>query len=275
VSAYVDLNGFGQSVGAPVIEHHATQQSQIFGEDASLYDRFRPSYPRELMEAVVSETGRRPVLEVGAGTGKATRALVALGKDVHALEPDVRMAALLQLNCGDGLVAVDHATLEAAALTPAGYDLVVAAQTWHWIDPAVGYDIVADALIPHGRLALLWHHPQPKQGLFGEAMAQLYRQMAPQVASRWPGEKASRFDPTDEPVAATARFRSWVKLEHRWQRRLDAPSLIGWLCSNSDHRLLPVDQRTELMVAVAALVHELGDEVTIDMTTVAHLAHRV
>jgi SAM-dependent methyltransferase len=227
------------------------------------------------MEAVVSETGRRPVLEVGAGTGKATRALVALGKDVHALEPDVRMAALLQLNCGDGLVAVDHATLEAAALTPAGYDLVVAAQTWHWIDPAVGYDIVADALIPHGRLALLWHHPQPKQGLFGEAMAQLYRQMAPQVASRWPGEKASRFDPTDEPVAATARFRSWVKLEHRWQRRLDAPSLIGWLCSNSDHRLLPVDQRTELMVAVAALVHELGDEVTIDMTTVAHLAHRV
>jgi SAM-dependent methyltransferase len=260
---------------APVIEHYANQQSQIFGEDASLYDRFRPSYPRELMEAVVADTGRRPVLEIGAGTGKATRALLALGKQVHAIEPDQRMAALLELSCADGLVAVDHCTLEASALTPAGYDLVVAAQTWHWVDPTVAYDLVADALIPHGRLALLWHHPQPKQGLFGAAMGQLYSRLAPEMAHRWPGQKAARFDPGSEPFAATKRFRSWVKLEHRWQRRLDAPGLIGWLCSNSDHRLLTVDRRTELMAGVAALVKELGDEVAVNMTTVAHLARRV
>ncbi|MDH3679357.1 MAG: class I SAM-dependent methyltransferase [Acidimicrobiia bacterium] len=258
-----------------MIERPGREQSQIFGEDAALYERFRPGYPRELMEAVVAETGPGPVLEIGAGTGKATRALSALGKQVHALEPDGRMAALLQLNCGPALSRVDHVTLEDANLPDAAFDLAVAAQTWHWIDPEIGYDRVADALIPHGRLALLWHHPQPKQGLLGEAVAQLYARLAPDLPSIWPGTKASDFDPALEPFAATKRFRSWTKREHLWHRRLDAPSLVGWLCSGSEHRLLPIDQRTELMTAMAALVQELGGEVVVNMITVAHTAYRV
>ncbi len=258
-----------------MIEPHGREQAQIFGEDPTLYERFRPGYPRELMEAVVADTGRGPVLEIGAGTGKATRALVALGKKVHALEPDARMAAVLELNCGSGLTRVDHTRLETISLPPESYDLAVAAQAWHWVDREVGYDLVANALIPHGRLALLWHHPQPRQGLLGEAMQQLYARVAPDIPHIWPGTKAIDFDPTVEPFAATKRFRSWARREHLWYRRLDAAGLVGWLCSSSEHRLLPIEQRTELMAAVAALVQELGGEVVVNMATVAHTGYRV
>lgn len=270
-----ESNGIDQVVSGPVIARYPREQAQIFGEDAAQYERFRPGWPRELMEAIVAGTGSSPVLEIGAGTGKATKALVALGKSVHVLEPDARMAAVLQLNCGDAPVAVDLVGLEEALLPTARYELVVAAQSWHWVDPEVGYDKVADALIPHGRLALIWHHPQQKQGLLGEALAQLYAQLAPEMPSFWPGSKASDFDPATEPEAANRRFRSWRRQEHVWQRRLDGPGLVGWLCSGSDHRLLSFDQRTELMAGVAALVHELGGEVSVKMTTVAHTAHRV
>ncbi len=256
-------------------EPYSTRQAQIFGEDPSLYDRFRPGYPRALMEAIVADTTDRPVLEIGAGTGKATKALLALGKRVHALEPDTRMAALLQLACGPGLVALDHVDLEEAVLPPASFDVALAAQAWHWVDPTIGYDVVADALVPNGRLALVWHHPRRDQGLVGEAMKQLYARLVPHMAEVWPGMKASDFDPAAEPIAANVRFAGWTRLEHRWTRRLDAPSLIGWLCSNSDHRLLDVDVRSELMSAVAALVGELGGAVTVKMTTVAHVAQRV
>ena len=258
-----------------MIEPYSREQSQIFGEDPSLYERFRPGYPRELMEAIVAETGSGPVLEIGAGTGKATRALVALGKKVHALEPDGRMAAVLEMSCGAGLSRLDQRRLEDVNLAPEAYDLVVAAQAWHWVNRDSGYDQVADALIPHGRLALLWHHPQDRQGLLGEAVIQLYRTLAPEIPHIWPGTKAIDFDPLEEPFAAAKRFRSWAKREHLWRRRLDAPSLIGWLCSSSEHRLLPIEQRSELMAALAALVKEMGGEVTVNMATVAHTAYRV
>ncbi len=256
-------------------DRYASGQSQIFGEDPALYERFRPGYPRTLMEAVVAETGDLPVLEIGAGTGKATKALIALGKRVHALEPDPRMAAFLRMSCGPGLEAVEHATVEDARLPLAGFSLAVAAQSWHWVDPTVGYDRVADSLVPHGRLALMWHHPQSNQGLMGEAVAQLYARLAPEVPHIWPGTKASDFDPTTEVFSATKRFRSWSREAHSWQRRLDAPGLIGWLCSSSEHRLLPIEQRSELMLGIGALVQELGGQVVVNMMTVAHTAYRV
>lgn len=258
-----------------MIESHTGEQSQIFGEDPALYDRFRPSYPREMIEAIIADTSQRPVLEIGAGTGKATKALIALGKDVHALEPDQRMAALLKVSCPTGLVQVETATLETANLPLEAFDLVVAAQAWHWVDPTVGYDVAADSLVPHGRLALMWHHPRTEQGLLGEALNQLYAVLAPGITNVLPGAKASGFDPAAEPSAALGRFRSWSRLEHRWRRHLDGPGLVGWLCSSSDHRLLGVEQRTELMSAVAALVAELGGDVAVEMTTVAHMAHRI
>lgn len=256
------------------MERHEVEQAQIFGEDPGLYDRFRPSYPRELMEVIVADSGDSPVLEIGAGTGKATRALVALGKRVYALEPDVRMAALLEGACGSGLDALQHVTLELSILPPEAFDLVVAAQSWHWVDPMVGYDIVARSMVSNGRLALLWHHPLPQQGLFGEAMDQLYAKLAPNVAHIWPGTRARNFDPALEPISASQRFDGWTRHEHQWSRKVDAPELIGWLCSTSEHRLLSLDQRLELMSGVAALVAEFHGEVSVAMSTVAHIAFR-
>ena len=112
-----------------MINRYPSEQAQIFGEDPSLYERFRPGYPRELMEAVVADTGDGPVLEIGAGTGKATRALVALGKQIHALEPDARMASVLQVTCGDGLIGLEQHTLEHANLPHERFSLAVAAQS--------------------------------------------------------------------------------------------------------------------------------------------------
>ncbi|MEM9135248.1 MAG: class I SAM-dependent methyltransferase [Actinomycetota bacterium] len=257
-------------------EPYPRQQAQIFGDDAASYDRFRPAYPRELLEDVVERSGPEvPVLEIGAGTGKATKALTVLGRRVHAIEPDRRMAAVLSVNCGDSPVDVEHATLEMARLPAQSYHLAVAAQSWHWVDPHIGYDIVADALMPDGTLALLWHHPRSEQGMFGAALEQLYRELAPGLEPMIPGNKSRRFDPLAEPESATTRFDEWERIEHRWRRTLDAANLIGWLCSGSDHRMLPIEHRSELMSGVAALVAEFGGTVTIGMSTVAHLGRRI
>lgn len=259
-----------------MVEPYPRQQAQIFGDDAASYDRFRPAYPRELLEEIVQRSSAStPVLEIGAGTGKATKALTTLGRSVHALEPDRRMAAVLEMNCAGSPVEVEHATLESARLLPNHFHLAVAAQSWHWVDPHVGYDIAADALVEDGTLALLWHHPREEQGMFGAALDRLYAELAPSIGAVLPGDKARRFDPELEPDSALNRFDDWLRLEHRWRRSMDAPNLIGWLCTSSDHRLLPVEERSALMTGVAALVGEFGGTVSIAMSTVAHLGRRI
>ncbi len=70
---------------------------RVFNEVPELYDRVRPAYPDELFADLVAITGmdrRSPVLEVGCGTGQATRSLAALGCSVTAVEPGAGMAAL-------------------------------------------------------------------------------------------------------------------------------------------------------------------------------------
>ena len=101
----------------------------IFDEDPEGYDRARPSYPPTIVDAVP----RGRLLEVGCGTGKLTKDLVARGDDVLGVEPGEGMAALARR-----YAPVEVSTFE--DWDPAGrtFDAVVCATAWHWIDPAVG-----------------------------------------------------------------------------------------------------------------------------------------
>lgn len=126
------------------------RRAGAFGSAADRYDRYRPRYPQSLVATLVASHGAR-VLDVGAGTGIASAQLMEAGAEVLAVEPDPRMAALA---AGKG-VRVEQATFE--DWQPAGrtYDLVVFAQSFHWMQPERALTKVASILKPGGRLALL------------------------------------------------------------------------------------------------------------------------
>ena len=91
------------------------QLGRVFNEVPELYDRVRPGYPAELFADLVAITGmgqESSVLEVGCGTGQATRSLAALGCSVTAVEPGEGTAALArQRLAGFGNVTVETSTL--------------------------------------------------------------------------------------------------------------------------------------------------------------------
>ncbi|CAI9400928.1 class I SAM-dependent methyltransferase [Nocardioides sp. T2.26MG-1] len=125
-----------------------------FGDVAAAYDRARPSYPRE---AVAWLAGEQPatVLELGAGTGKLTSVLVALGHDVHATDPDEQMLAVLRERLPD--VPTSVAGAEDLPAADASYDVVVVAQAFHWFDHERALPEIARVLKPGGRLAVVWN----------------------------------------------------------------------------------------------------------------------
>ena len=130
------------------------EPARSFGGVADAYDRGRPTYPRE---AAIWLTSDQPlsVLELGAGTGKLTQQLVALGHDVHATEPDPKMLAILAKNLPD--VRVSQATAEEIPSGDSSYDVVVSAQAFHWFDYDKALPEIARVLRPRGRLSVVWN----------------------------------------------------------------------------------------------------------------------
>src|ERR1035437_4644060 len=132
---------------------------RVFNEVPELYDRVRPTYPDELFADLVAITGmerRSSVLDVGCGTGQATRLLAALGYSVIAVEPGAGMAALARQH----LAAFRNAEVETSAFEEwddggRRFDVLVAASAWHWVDPSAGWRRAHDVLRPGGWMALL------------------------------------------------------------------------------------------------------------------------
>jgi SAM-dependent methyltransferase len=136
--------------------HHAAAVG--FDRAATAYERGRASYPAAAVEAILATTAAAPgrtLLELGAGTGKLTRELVASGARVIALEPVAGMREVLAQTV-PGAELLD-AVAEAIPLDDASIDAVVAAQSFHWFDPEAAAAEVARVLRPGGGVALIWN----------------------------------------------------------------------------------------------------------------------
>jgi SAM-dependent methyltransferase len=128
--------------------------ARSFGGVVDAYDRARPTYPVEAAEWMVGRDAAT-VLELGAGTGKLTAQLVAMGHDVLATDPDQAMLDRLSRNLPE--VRTVTASAEDLPLGPDGYDVVVAAQAFHWFDLDRALPEIARVLKPGGHLALVWN----------------------------------------------------------------------------------------------------------------------
>ena len=129
------------------------ERALSFGSAASAYEEFRPGYPDELVDEVLAYAGRpvHTALEIGAGTGKATRVFAGRGIAVTATEPDAAMLVELRRHVPASVATVQGA-FEDLPLT-ATYDLVFAAASLHWTDPAGRWSRVAALLNPEGMFA--------------------------------------------------------------------------------------------------------------------------
>ncbi|WP_375499236.1 class I SAM-dependent methyltransferase [uncultured Jatrophihabitans sp.] len=130
-----------------------TGRAKSFGSAAAAYERYRPGYPDELVDTVLIYAGRpvRTALEIGAGTGKATRAFADRGIAVTATEPDEAMLDELRRHVPASVTTV-QATFENLSTTRT-YDLVFAAASLHWTAPVGRWPRVAALLATSGTFA--------------------------------------------------------------------------------------------------------------------------
>lgn len=135
---------------------------ETFEEAPELYDRVRPGYPDELFDDLVRLAGLRErsrILELGCGTGQATVPLAQRGFEVVAIELGAGLAEVAKQKLSAlPAVTVINAAFEKWPLPAEPFDLVLAATSFHWIDPAVRVLKAADALRTGGALAVVSTH---------------------------------------------------------------------------------------------------------------------
>jgi ubiquinone/menaquinone biosynthesis C-methylase UbiE len=132
------------------------QRRTAFGGFAATYDAVRPEWPAETISWLID--GRRSgsrVLDLGAGTGKGTRTLVAMGMRATAVDPSEGMLAALQAAVSEATVLVGDA--ESIPLADNSVDAVIVLRAWHWFDPARAAAECARVLTPGGSLGIAWH----------------------------------------------------------------------------------------------------------------------
>jgi SAM-dependent methyltransferase len=234
----------------------------IFGEHAVSYDRHRPAYPTVVIDRVLGLVPATRALEVGAGTGKATEAIAREGVELVCLEPSRGMAALLEQKRLPG-VDVVVSTFEDWEGAPDGFDLIFAAQAWHWVDRATGYDKARTLLRSGGALALVWNIPTDRYGGYED----LYAEYAPHLLEE-KDERIRRRDNHDWGAdLRDAGFRDVQVFRHTWTDELTASELRALYSTYSDHIMLAETPRKALLDALEARVEGRGGVATVEYRT--------
>jgi SAM-dependent methyltransferase len=245
-----------------------------FGVNAEAYERFRPGYPAELFEMVMAYADQpvRTALEIGAGTGKATRLFAQRGVTVTATEPDGAMLAELRRHVPAGVRTVQAAFED---LEPGEtYGLVYAAAALHWTNPEGRWSRLAALLEPGGVFASFGGPVRLADPSVEEAVR----------AARAPFLESDEVpSPDGTPPADDMQWPGTELQRSQWfaadvqqsviERRLtmSASDFIGHLSTVSAYLELPASEREQGYRQIAQVLPETV-EIVADITV--HLARR-
>jgi hypothetical protein len=249
-----------------------TEQRFIFAEVADQYEEVRPGYPDEVYDKVIAFGALRAgdqVVEIGAGTGKATMPLRARGFVVHALEPTQGMADVLRRKG----VEIEQVTFE-EWVPRQKYRAALAAQAWHWVNAADRYDRAAAALESGGTFAVWWNMPRPWEGDLGRENDAAYERYVPPNMAEHPA-RSWKLDNTLDELRAHGAFGPPEKFTTSWSTKYTRDEWIRLQQTASDHRMLEPAVRAQLHEAVGDVIDKYGGVVDHTFDVYLYMAKRL
>lgn len=254
---------------SPDESHCAREIAESFGSEAERYERTRPSYPAAMVEAILASDPGCEVLDVGIGTGISARPFREQGCRVLGVEPDERMAEYAR-RAG---FEVEIATFEDWIPAGRAFDLVIAGQAWHWVDPLLGASKAAEVLRHGGRLALFWNVMSFPPD-FGEGFSAVYRRVLPEFPffqNGAPGGIGS-YDPLTDKAAEgmrqTRRFSEPEQRQFGWERTYTREQWLEQLPTFGGHSRIPADKLVDLLAGVGHVIDSAGGSFTMGYTSV-------
>ncbi|MDF3292446.1 class I SAM-dependent methyltransferase [Streptomyces silvisoli] len=224
--------------------------SSSFGAAAAAYAEHRPDYAQAAVRWAVEPAPGLRVLDLGAGTGKLTATLVALGAEVIAVEPDPAMLTELRQALPD--VRALPGSAEALPLPDASVDAVLAGNAMHWFDMAVAGPEIARVLAPGGILAGLWNVIDNRvEWAAGLERVSGSAAIGPRdTLSNWRAATADMHLPN----IGIARFGSPEQAEFPHGQRRTADSLVATLATRAGMLVMPEQEQQATLGRIRAFL---------------------
>ena len=253
-----------------------------FDNVPEIYDRIRPTYPPELFDALLSylgsgrEHGPRAV-EIGPGTGQATRPLLERGIAVSAVEPGERLAAFLSKKLAAfSTLEVVNAKFEDALLQRGAFDLILAATSFHWVDRALRWKKCHALLNARGALAIISTNQieSVASGGFFERVQPIYqRHQQGNGGLKLPGEDVVPQEYVE--IEASDLFGELRLHRYRWDQRYITQQYGDLMRSYSSTQAMEPSAQEALIGEVCALIdREFGASITRPLVITLTLGRR-
>jgi SAM-dependent methyltransferase len=234
---------------------------------ADAYERGRPEYAPAVVKCLATELKLPPgarVLDLAAGTGKLTRALLGGGLDVVAVEPQAALRDILMDSVGAERVREGFA--EAIPLTDGSVAAVTVADAFHWFDPPAALQEIRRVLAPGGGLAVLSTVPDWSGAWWAHEVGTLTASLRP-AHPHYDGPSWKDAVSADSEWTAPREIHLRTSQPARPEQVVDYMESVSWVAA------LPVDQRAALLAQVDAIVSagetpaEMAVQVLIGLTS--------
>ena len=238
-------------------------RARSFDAWADDYDRFRPGYPDELFLTIRErlELPERPlVVDLGAGTGRASLAMAELGWRVTAVEPGRPMLDILRARAADLglLVSTVQASAEETGLDPGSVDLVTAGQSFHWFDRETALAEIARITRVGGGVALFWNVRDRERSPFIEEYSLLLERHVEHGGDMGRYEAVGREQTRRAFEAHSAAFEPPEVVELHHAVEMTDEEFMGLAFTASYVRALPAPEQDRIRLELAALLGRHG-----------------
>lgn len=248
-----------------------------FNTVAAEYDRWRPTYPQALYEdifAACSIGKGSHALEIGIGTGQATRPILDAGCTVTAIEHGEVMAAFSEEKFRAYPFSVKIGRFEEFSAPAESFDLIYAATAFHWIPEEIGYRRVYDLLQPGGVFARFANRPGPDTAHPGlhEEIQEVYAEFMPRS-----GKKVWFHEEKAAEIAAIPQKYGFTGCTYRLYRRtrdFTAAEYVRLLGTYSDHIALGEEKLHRFNAGIEAAINRHGGIITINDIVDLELAQK-
>ena len=254
------------------------EQRFTFDQVASAYRASRPDYPDALVDDVVAYAGVKPgdaVLEIGCGTGQATKSFATRGLQIVAIDPGADMIREARETLANfDRVELIATTFEAYAWNTAPFRLLIAAQSWHWVSPALRFVKAAQLLTHDGSLAVFGHVPT--------GLPTPLREQFRDIVLRHTGHSGP---PPEAWYLPSGPFKGWFDeskmfgpVAHRcypWKWPHTTSSYLNFLGTRSDIRMLTPGIRAGLLNDISSAIDGHGGAFEVAYETHLYMASRM
>ena len=241
-----------------------------FGRVAETYDRVRPGPAPAAVDWLVP-AGCGAAVDLAAGTGLFTRALLGRVPVITAVEPDGRMRAVLAERT-EGVRVLDGRG-EVIPLPDASVDGVFVSTAWHWLDPALAIPEIARVLRDGGRLGVIWTSRDRADDWVAE-LDLLRLSAMPGETREWEAGEPRTADQVREKLdrhhsvtlPPDAPFGRAEAASFTFTRLMDVDDVVDWLATNSVFiTASPASRQAGLARCRAALLAQATGDSRVEM----------